>query len=69
MKSYSRAHMVQLSLNEMIRLSEHPSTSRVHPIKEKSTTMTFKEKQKDLIPQKNEQRMISKLEMTSGAFM
>ena len=47
--SYSSAQMVQLSWQEQIKKSAHPSTSRVDTIKEKSSTMIFKEKRTDLI--------------------
>ena len=56
--------MVQLSWQEKVLKSEHPSQLEVHPTKEKSTTMSFMEKRTDQI-QYNNQRTTLPLEMTS----
>ena len=57
MNSYSRAQIVLLSWQEKVMKSEHPSTFRVHPMKEKSSTMIFMEKRTDQIQHNNCQRM------------
>ena len=56
MNSYSYAQIVQLSRQEKVMKSEHPSQLGVHPIKEKSSTTIFMEKRTDQI-QKNNPRM------------